>query len=513
MSITTLNVYPSIMESDPRISGFKYFLANPDSETQTTDQLASYLPYVIPSSHPMKGQKVYISTKSLQKKLNIDDWLSDREISQRVNRKKSINFLFIKIVDQLLVRFTDKKDRKQIKAMCKKIGHLDLVVAFSEPKRDIPAMFKHIRMFARMITPMTPLTLRKSRVKKLCENIGFINALKILSIPGVEKKKMLRTFNLIAKDQEKDLSAPLHGKVQRRPNTKEKLNYGYTLTEKAMYVRFGHLGEGVYKKVRDTFELVNGISFATYMVKATPKLAVKNFLWENTLLQFFSKKQINNIQEPCLFTYSTLEGKVVGITRKLAGDISSLNINVPIIYSIILDVLLGLSELHKAGFVHNDIKPGNIFILKNSKGGFKKALLGDFGFGTTVTQARRFCFGSMLYSPPEYKFWNDTGKINPYPSRDVYAVGTSIIELLTDYQPTDPSACFQKINDIKEIKKIVYGYFSKDSKSFSRMDLLKKCMLVVATDLIHPEENQRSTSHEALMRWEMIGDLFKDLIS
>jgi len=101
------------------------------------------------------------------------------------------------------------------------------------------------------------------------------------------------------------------------------------------------------------------------------------------------------------------------------------------ILKIITPIVDGLVEVHKAGLLHRDIKPGNIYLRKT--GG---AMLIDFG-------AARMAMGehsksmsaivSMGYAPPEqYMTRGQHG-----PATDLYAVGAVLYKLITGETPVE----------------------------------------------------------------------------
>jgi len=88
---------------------------------------------------------------------------------------------------------------------------------------------------------------------------------------------------------------------------------------------------------------------------------------------------------------------------------------------IILQVCAGLNYAHSRGIVHGDIKPGNIFILKD-----ERAKILDFGLacppGTTVTKL----VGTPKYCSPEQI------KLQPVDERsDIYSLGVAAFRILT----------------------------------------------------------------------------------
>jgi serine/threonine protein kinase len=89
-----------------------------------------------------------------------------------------------------------------------------------------------------------------------------------------------------------------------------------------------------------------------------------------------------------------------------------------------------LAHAHRAGIVHRDVKPGNVWL--RSGGG---ALLGDFGLARLGGQATQITTeGSMLgtaaYMPPEQALGKD-----PEPASDLYSLGCMLYELITARRP------------------------------------------------------------------------------
>jgi tetratricopeptide (TPR) repeat protein len=93
-----------------------------------------------------------------------------------------------------------------------------------------------------------------------------------------------------------------------------------------------------------------------------------------------------------------------------------------------LDVLGALAEAHRAGIVHRDVKPANIFL--DAAGGAK---LGDFGashladFGGTQTAG---FIGTLGYLSPEQIAGGSIG-----PAADLYGLGVTLFEALTGRLP------------------------------------------------------------------------------
>jgi WD40 repeat protein len=84
-----------------------------------------------------------------------------------------------------------------------------------------------------------------------------------------------------------------------------------------------------------------------------------------------------------------------------------------------LDLVGGLTCLHRHGLIHRDVKPGNIIFVNG------RAKLADIGLVSTRTEGRTFV-GTEGYIPPE-----GPGS----PAADLYALGMVLYEAVTGYPP------------------------------------------------------------------------------
>ncbi len=96
----------------------------------------------------------------------------------------------------------------------------------------------------------------------------------------------------------------------------------------------------------------------------------------------------------------------------------------------LLDVLDGLQEAHRLGFIHRDVKPSNCFL--DADGRVK---VGDFGLAKSLLPSDRLTrtgsfLGTLLFAAPEQI------KGEPLdPQTDVYAVAATLYYLLTGRAP------------------------------------------------------------------------------
>ena len=105
------------------------------------------------------------------------------------------------------------------------------------------------------------------------------------------------------------------------------------------------------------------------------------------------------------------------------------------IREIIEPILNGLSEVHKAGLLHRDIKPGNIY-LKNSANDKCEPMLIDFGAARQSVGEKSKSISAIIsqgYAPPEQ--YTTRGKQGPY--TDIYAIGAVMYYLVTGEKPVD----------------------------------------------------------------------------
>ncbi|KAF4124327.1 hypothetical protein GMORB2_4993 [Geosmithia morbida] len=94
------------------------------------------------------------------------------------------------------------------------------------------------------------------------------------------------------------------------------------------------------------------------------------------------------------------------------------------IFKILLDLTLGLKEIHDAGFMHLDMKPANIFVT------FEGALkIGDFGLARSLSEAAPLDMeGDREYMAPEMLH----GQFGP--SSDVFSLGMIVFEAIANVE-------------------------------------------------------------------------------
>ncbi|MFO0661539.1 MAG: serine/threonine-protein kinase [Polyangiaceae bacterium] len=101
------------------------------------------------------------------------------------------------------------------------------------------------------------------------------------------------------------------------------------------------------------------------------------------------------------------------------------------------EVLAGLDDAHRAGIIHRDMKPSNVFLERLANGASRVKLL-DFGVsklpkalgGTTLTQPDQ-ALGSFLFMPPEQV--SKASEVDA--TADIYAFGVLLFQAMTGHLP------------------------------------------------------------------------------
>jgi len=149
-------------------------------------------------------------------------------------------------------------------------------------------------------------------------------------------------------------------------------------------------------------------------------VAAERFLREARLLATLSHPNIIAIHQAGVsaglhyYVMDLIEGE------SLAARLERGPLSVPDVASLGVQLLSALEAVHQLGTVHRDVKPANIFLMKD------RALLGDFGIArtssdTTLTIAGHFV-GTPAYMAPE----QSTGDVSP--RTDLYSLGMVLYE-------------------------------------------------------------------------------------
>jgi len=102
------------------------------------------------------------------------------------------------------------------------------------------------------------------------------------------------------------------------------------------------------------------------------------------------------------------------------------------------DLASGLSYAHEMGFVHRDVKPGNILFRANGS-----AVLADFGIAKAITTISSATMAGNAIGTPDYMS-PEQAQASPVDGRtDLYSLGAVLFEMLSERKPyvaSDPYA-------------------------------------------------------------------------
>ena len=104
---------------------------------------------------------------------------------------------------------------------------------------------------------------------------------------------------------------------------------------------------------------------------------------------------------------------------------------------LLLPVLDGLQKVHQAGFMHRDLKPGNLYLTKDDE-----LMVLDFGSARQITSnhSRSLLIFSQGYAPYEQYLEGHLGRQGPW--TDVYAIAATLYFMVAGYRL--PSAMDRK---------------------------------------------------------------------
>jgi len=109
----------------------------------------------------------------------------------------------------------------------------------------------------------------------------------------------------------------------------------------------------------------------------------------------------------------------------------------PRVTDILLQVCSGLAYAHRQGIVHQDVKPGNIFVQADDR-----VKIVDFGLACCPGDVDNLCWpGSVFYSSPEY-IEGDPVDVRS----DIYSLGITAYEMVTGQKPFAEEDCVKAMN-------------------------------------------------------------------
>lgn len=98
--------------------------------------------------------------------------------------------------------------------------------------------------------------------------------------------------------------------------------------------------------------------------------------------------------------------------------------------SVLRQVASALGYAHEHGFIHRDIKPGNVLFRDDGT-----AVLSDFGIAKTLNARTRVTREGWAIGTPEYMSPEQAAGADLAPSADLYSLGVMFYEMLTGQKP------------------------------------------------------------------------------
>jgi hypothetical protein len=143
------------------------------------------------------------------------------------------------------------------------------------------------------------------------------------------------------------------------------------------------------------------------------------------LIRMYETLVVDDPQRP------ELDGATVLVLEKAEGSLNAVRLPAP--GPLLAQICEGLAQLHRAGWVHGDLKPANVLLMADGS-----ARLADFNMAAELegTHAYTPAFSTPDYTPPEL-LWSEIGERGRRirPSADVWAFGVLAHLLLTGSFP------------------------------------------------------------------------------
>lgn len=124
-----------------------------------------------------------------------------------------------------------------------------------------------------------------------------------------------------------------------------------------------------------------------------------------------------------------------GYLRKRGGYLDEKSM-----FSVFLPILSGLQAVHKAGLLHLDIKPDNIYLRADGK-----PMLIDFGSASQIAQEEGGEKKAVALTPAYTAIENYPDKGEQGPWSDLYSMGATLYRCITGKQPVNTIDRFEKI--------------------------------------------------------------------
>ena len=208
------------------------------------------------------------------------------------------------------------------------------------------------------------------------------------------------------------------------------------------------LNQSRKEKVKIESKILSAIN-SPYIVKYSESFEENNFL--NIVMEYCDGGDLNDFIIKHEQTHILLKEKII--------------------WDIFLKILIGLSHLHKLKILHRDLKPLNIFLIKNKNSDDINIKIGDFGVAKILDENN---FANTLIGTPYYMSPELCEELPYNEKSDVWALGCILYELCTYKHPFNAkcqASLIMKI--IKDKPKQIHKYYSDDLQKLINLILDK----------------------------------------
>lgn len=285
----------------------------------------------------------------------------------------------------------------------------------------------------------------------------------------------------------------------------------------------GNFGVGYIAKRGDETAFVKAIDFVQAMRSHDPAQALavmtNDALFEKNVLEYCTAKGMSRVLRYFGSEYVTLDpndlmSRVLCIVMEV-GDRDlrcerSMVANPSCVWTlkVMSDVALALTQLHRGGIAHQDLKPSNVIAVSNGKPVDQVMKIGDLGRVTRQGQKGPFDHqkwpGDPSYTPPEIwyghiqKDWNDKRE-----SADAYMLGSLLVFLCTgvtlqtlivpliphQYHPTNWGGAYDK--DLIPVLKNCHAEVFEVRVRPTLMPEIADALMKIAQELTNPDPQHR----------------------
>ena len=279
------------------------------------------------------------------------------------------------------------------------------------------------------------------------------------------------------------------------------------------YVLCGRLGTGSFSKVYYAYDATTKAVYAVKRIKlkelCRTTSGIAQLEREVRLMQTFDHPNILKLKEvlhveSMHYAYLVLEYAKKGSLGSFIDR--GIRLSQQSVFSVIKQIAGALRYLHDNGFVHQDIKPGNILVDENGR-----AILADFGIGHSF-QSATMVVGSPAFQAPECLDDSasdeeengdingrgdeeDKSEVDPQ-KEDVWSLGVTLYQLLFMRLPFEGDNLFEIVQYIKSndlsfppdteipVMELIRGMLSVDqSNRLDVVDILNNPLIAQASDL------------------------------